>query len=334
VDIFNDIVGQDKALSFLKNNLEHGTTGHAYLFTGPDGVGKRATAVRLAAALNCPDGGCGACASCAKVAAGSHPDVQTVSPTGNTLKIDQVRELARAIGLKPFEGEFKVYVVEDAHLMTTEAANALLKNLEEPPGYVVFVLTAPGADGLLPTIVSRCQEVAFTALRPTTLMALLTSEGASADRAEIAAALAGGSVAKAKRLASDNAAGDVRAIVLDRIEEIGRGSVIDCFEAKEALQPLIKEHGKDGGLPVEAEALEIMSSWYRDIVVYQATHDDGLLINRDRRDAITNAAAGTDPAAAAQALEILTKTGQAMRTNANKELLLEYALLAVNGVFV
>lgn len=330
MEVFNDIVGQDKTLSFLKNILELGTPSHAYLFTGPDGVGRCATALNFAAALNCVDGGCGRCPACVKVRAGAHPDVEIIRAAGNTVKIEQIRGIGRTIGLKPFEGSFKVYVIEDAHLMTTEAANALLKNLEEPPAYVVFILTAPGADGLLPTIVSRCQELNFKALPPALVESILVKEGVSPDRAELAAALAGGSVGKGKLLAGDNSAGDVRAIMLDRIEEIERGSAVDCLAVKEALQPLIKEQSK-GSLPVEAEALEILSSWYRDLLVYLATGDWDLIINKDRRDSIEREAALTDSARAASRLDILTKTSRAMRTNASKELLLEYALLAVNG---
>lgn len=332
MNIFNDILGQDKALSFLKNILEHGTASHAYLFTGPDGVGKRTTAIGFAAALNCAGKGCGTCSVCSKVINGAHPDVEIIRPTGSSLKIEQIRAIGHAIGLKPFEGLCKVYIVEDAHLMTVEAANALLKNLEEPPAYVAFILTAPGADGLLPTIRSRCQEISFRAVPPDLVRALLVKDGVAADEAAIASALAGGSVGKAKRLARGGAAGDVRAIILDRVEDIGSGSVIDVFAAKDALAPLAKEKDKTDGLVVEAEALEILSSWYRDIIVYRETGDATLLVNQDRGEQLAQAAVRIEAPAAAHVLDILTQAGAALRTNANKDLVLEEALLAVNGV--
>ena len=328
--IFNDIVGQEKAISFLENILEHGTASHAYLFTGPDGVGKRTTAVSVAAALNCAQDGCGSCAVCMKIKNGAHPDVESIKPAGNSLKIEQIREIGQSIGLKPFEGKRKVYIIEDAHLMTVEAANALLKNLEEPPAYAAFILTAAGADSLLPTIRSRCQEVVFRAVPPRVIQSVLLAAGAEDDAAEIATALSGGSVGKAKRLVIGGAAGDIRAIILDRAAEISEGSIIDVFAAKDALLPLAKEKDKGDGSSIEAEALAILGSWYRDLIVLRETGNESLLINKDRASQLTLAAERISSANAAAALDILARAGDALRTNANKDLVLEEALLAIN----
>ncbi len=331
LDVFKDIVGQNKAVSFLENILEHGTASHAYLFTGPDGVGKRTAAISVAAALNCAHDGCGSCPVCVKIRNGAHPDVESIRPAGNSLKIDQIRGIGQSIGLRPFEGARKVYIIEDAHLMTVEAANALLKNLEEPPPYVAFILTAPGADSLLPTIQSRCQEVVFRAVPPRFIQTLLLAEGAAADEAEIAMALSGGSVGKAKRILLGGASGDLRTMILDRAVEIGEGNIIDVFAAKDALALLVKEKDKGEGLSVETEALVILGSWYRDLIVLRETSDVSLLINKDREPQLAQAAERISSDKAAAALDILTRAGAALRTNANKDLVFEEALLAVNS---
>jgi DNA polymerase-3 subunit delta' len=160
---FNDIIGHDRPVQVLKRALAGGTVAHAYLFSGDEGIGKRMTARALAAAVNClergPEGGCGTCPSCRKVAAGSHPDVHLLAPDGAEIKIDQIREVQSDLSLCPFEGAKKVLIVDGAETMNDASSNALLKTLEEPPGETVIILVTSRPQGLLPTIRSRCQEV-------------------------------------------------------------------------------------------------------------------------------------------------------------------------------
>jgi DNA polymerase III subunit delta' len=330
LDLFNDIVGQDKAVSFLVKTLEAGNGSHAYLFSGPEGVGKRGAAIAYAAALNCDGGGCGVCLSCRKSLAATHPDVEVITPDGRSLKIEQIREIGKTIGLKPFEGRSKVYVIQEAHLMTTEAQNALLKNLEEPPGYVVFILTAPGADTLLPTIVSRCQEVSFSSVRPSLIRGILEKAGIDTDKAETLAALSGGSAGRALRMAGDGRAGDVRGVIMDNIRAISAGDIFTVFQVKDLIMPMVKEKEKTEGPAASAEVVAILSSWYRDLIVWRETGDESLIINKDMKKEIAAAAeqAGDAPAAALTALQT---AAEAFRTNANRELLTEYALLSVSG---
>jgi DNA polymerase III subunit delta' len=166
--IFADLLGQEKAKVLLGRSLAAGRTPHAYLFRGPDGVGKRLFARRVAAILNCrqtSDGAaCGICPSCRKFRSGNHPDFIVISPEQGSIKIDRIRELIRALSYPPYESAVRVVVLEDIHTMRREAANSLLKTLEEPPENNLLILTVESSKGILPTISSRCQCIPFFAL--------------------------------------------------------------------------------------------------------------------------------------------------------------------------
>src|SRR5512136_168368 len=182
---FSEIIGQDRAVDALRAALRRGGLHHAYLFAGPEGVGKGMAARLLAQAANCErdDGdACGACPPCRKIARGVHPDVLIVErerdmaragrwePKGGRtpsrdIVVDQVRELVdRRLSLRRFEGRRRVVVVDPADAMNPQAQNAILKTLEEPPPDTTLVLVASGADALLPTVRSRCLRLAFSPL--------------------------------------------------------------------------------------------------------------------------------------------------------------------------
>lgn len=162
------ILGQDHAIRLLQRAIAHERLAHAYLLRGPNGVGKRTTALAMASRLLCrrPSGysGCGACPSCHKLTSGNHPDLLVVRPEGAGIKIDQIRRLKEAVTFPPLESDLRVILLEEVHTMRREAANSLLKLLEEPPPGNLMLLSASEGEYLLPTILSRCQVVAFHGL--------------------------------------------------------------------------------------------------------------------------------------------------------------------------
>lgn len=165
------VIGQSRAVSLLQRSLEKDVLAHAYLFTGPPHVGKMTLALNLAQALNCQEDAppCGQCRSCQKIAQGKHADVQTIgllsTPDAGEVKtraeisIDQIRQLQHSASLPPFEGQYKVFIIDGAELLSTEAANCLLKTLEEPVGRVLFVLLTTNSSLLPETVISRCQRL-------------------------------------------------------------------------------------------------------------------------------------------------------------------------------
>ena len=205
------LVGQEVAVASLKSALSSDSPGHAWLFAGPEGVGRRPAAMAFAAAMNCDvsTSGCGECASCMKVLRGAHPDVHLIVPEGQQILVDQIRGSSSERGVipeasrSPLEGRTKVFIFEDAAQLNPSAANALLKILEEPPADVVFLLVTADPDMLLETVVSRCRRIDFVPLGPQAIRTVLEEHhGIDAERAAWAARL-GGNLARALRLTFD-----------------------------------------------------------------------------------------------------------------------------------
>jgi len=161
---FGDLVGQEPVIRTLKNALSSGKLAHAYLFTGPRGTGKTSTARLLAKTINCsaPVNGepCNVCEQCREITAGNSFNVIEIDAASNR-GIDSIRDLREKVMMPPSTGKYKVYVLDEAHMLTTEAFNALLKTLEEPPPYAVFVLATTDVHKMLPTVLSRCQRFDF-----------------------------------------------------------------------------------------------------------------------------------------------------------------------------
>ena len=200
---FRGLSGQDHATSLLRRAVASRHVPHAYLFEGPDGVGKRSAALGLALALTCqvePGEGCGACDSCRRIEGGLHPDVPTFSAETTQIVIEQAQTIVAMASSRPHEAAARVIIIDDADRLNVSAANCLLKTLEEPgPGtHLVLVTSVP--DRILPTIRSRVQRIRFRALPADTLVALLTrAHAVEPRRAAVAAALADGSVTRALR---------------------------------------------------------------------------------------------------------------------------------------
>jgi len=195
---FGDILGQERALRVLRKALASNRLAHAYLFYGPPGVGKKYTAMQFVKALYCTTShtdACDTCTACRKVAAGHHPDTMCILAEDTSIKIEQVRALQRHLSYKPYENQRTTVIIDGGELLTSPAANALLKTLEEPPANALLLLLTGNKDALPLTITSRCQSVPFRPLAPADLRTLLERQGIPAETAAIAAPLLGGRLA-------------------------------------------------------------------------------------------------------------------------------------------
>lgn len=161
---FEEVAGQKHIIRTLKNALATNKIGHAYLFCGPRGTGKTTMAKLFAKALNCEEGlghQCNVCSNCIEITEGSHPDVIEIDAASNN-GVEQVRDLIDKVNYLPLKGKYKVYIIDEVHMMTTSAFNALLKTIEEPPAHVIFILATTEPHSIIPTILSRCQRYDFT----------------------------------------------------------------------------------------------------------------------------------------------------------------------------
>jgi DNA polymerase-3 subunit delta' len=207
VSAWDQVLGQAYAVRVLSAALEAGRPASAYLFFGPSGCGKKTAAKALGQALFCtlePGLGCGDCGACKRVAGNRHPDYIAIAPQGSSFKVEQVRELLKEASLRPYEAPRRLLVLDKVELMSAEAANALLKVLEEPNASLVFVLVTTSRAKILPTIASRCQALRFGPLPERVLAGLLKShKGLDEAAARSLAGLSGGSIRVAERLSGE-----------------------------------------------------------------------------------------------------------------------------------
>lgn len=235
--VWRDVVGQPTAVAELQHAVANpGSMTHAWLFTGPPGSGRSVAARAFAAALQCPDGGDGTCHACRTVLAGTHADVRLVVPEGLSIGVKEMRGVIGLAGRAPSQGRFQVVVVEDADRMTEQAANALLKMLEEPPPRTVFLLCAPSLhpDDVSVTIRSRCRVVSLrTPPAEAISEVLVRRDGVDPALAAWSASASGGHIGRARRLARDDEARASRKAVLD--VPLALSSLAACLQAADGL---------------------------------------------------------------------------------------------------
>ena len=221
---------------FLARAVTEGRLSHAYLFLGAPGAGKTEAALALAQCIVCPNGGDGSCDECIRVRHRTHPDVRVVEPESATgYLVEQVRELIEDVPMAPVRGHAKVYIVTNAGLLRREAANALLKTIEEPPAGVTFILVGRTVDAILPTIVSRCQRVQFRVVSPdVAIRSVQRAAGASETEARIALSVAG-TPERARVFLRSSERRQVRRLMVRTIGELAHDDEWDVLCAAEAL---------------------------------------------------------------------------------------------------
>lgn len=333
-----DIIGQDKPIEIIKGYFRHGRLGGSYLFSGPEGIGKSLVAGELAKLINCYDNksgdSCGRCGSCVKIDKGFHPDVHWVSvnayganaveDAGDSIKIEQVRQLKKDIYLRPYEAKIKTFIMDDADKLTLEAANALLKILEEPPRDSLIILVTSKPQLLPETIVSRCQRLKFAALGKDTLREALKNDyGLDLPLSHYLAYFCEGRLGMALRLK-------------DQDPLLNKNKIIDYF-----MLPLRYGSGYAGssqGYPDSefkkqtiAESFDVLASWFRDIYFIKIGMPHTQLINIDRKNDLINAMGRYSPAQLDSILNFLSDAALYLEQNVNQKLLLNNLRMALQA---
>ncbi|MFX4262896.1 DNA polymerase III subunit delta' [Pelotomaculum propionicicum] len=324
--LLQEIVGHKQSVKILFKAVAGGRVAHAYLFAGPEGVGKETTALSFARALLCssPTGGdaCGVCRECRQVSGGNHPDFSLVEPSGSSIKIEQVREIQRRAPYRPYQGGRKVFLIRQAEAMTAEAANCILKTLEEPPADTVFILVSARPQLLLPTILSRCQAIYFKGMAASEIIhGLVTLKGISGEEARLYASLAGGSMGRALSYASGS-------LLSDRDEANALAGALRQCGPLEAVEMAEKASESK---PRALFTLDTLACWYRDLMVCREAGDAGCLYNTDRVDSIKKEAGQYDTARILEIIEEIESTRRKIEVNANTRLALETLFLHLSG---
>lgn len=297
---FGQIIGQKRAITFLKQALARGKIPHAYLFAGQSGVGKTCTAVALTRAINCVEKqneeGCGRCKSCRLITAWTFPDLVFIEPDGQNVKIEQIRELNRALSFKPTSGRYRVSIISRAETMTEEAANSLLKSLEEPPPNNVLILEVPEPLAILPTIFSRCQKILFRPIPVERVRDWLVEEkGVERGQASLLAKISEGSLGRAM----DMSEGDFlkkredhisSLIQLPSLSDERLLEMASEFSGREKKGSKKRPETGDLGL---GDVLSIWKTWYRDLLISKEGCREDLLINKDFSQKLKNISKST-----------------------------------------
>lgn len=330
--LWTDIRGQDRAKTILERALETGRVHHAYLFAGLRGVGKFTTAMAFSAIVNCKErdpevfeDACGECRSCRKIAEGYHPDVMSIAPEGGSsrIKIDQIRDLQEESAKQPHEARYRMVVIDGAHEMTTEAANALLKTLEEPSTRMRLILVTDQAHRLLETIISRCQELRFSGLAPDEIVEILREELADDgdvdempddETLELAAQYGEGSVGRSLAILTSGMLGQRRELL---------DAVLDCPPDRPAEMLDLADDLGGGSRDELARQLDVLKLFFRDLMLYKATDETDEIVNRDLTDRVADYATRFSTTELTDILEHLLGAQRDLDRQVNAQFLIE-----------
>jgi DNA polymerase-3 subunit delta' len=314
-----DIAGHRNEVASLRSAVTSGQAAHAYMFAGVKGIGKARLARLFAQALLCEsspsEAPCGSCRSCLRVDHGNHPDLHWLTPIGSSFRIDQVRAMQAQISRRPYEGRYKICVLDDAETLTEQAQNSMLKVLEEPPGNGILLLIVHRPAAILPTIHSRCQTVSMRPVATEVITQwLLNRCDITPQQAALLAALSGGRPGVALDL-------EAEAVIADR-DRVASWSIALRRDRLKAVWPIASE------LEVEKDLddwLGMMMTWFRD--VWHRFLDPELPVtNIDAIEQLDEEAAGWQTAAL-QALVAIGEARRALSRNGQKRLVLDVMLM-------
>ncbi|MDH3444755.1 MAG: DNA polymerase III subunit delta' [Deltaproteobacteria bacterium] len=322
---FAGIIGQGRQLEILRLALAKDRLHHAYLFTGPEGVGKRCTALALALAIHCVEKNgdyCGRCVECERIKDRNHPDVRMVEPLEGKkeISIQQIRDVEKELRYRSFSGGRKITIIDPATLLNSASQNALLKTLEEPPDNSLLILIAASAGALLPTLRSRCLQLSFGPLPRNLIAGFLVSEKSMKPKdAEILAALSAGSLGAALEMDGEDLR-ERRRVWVGILAALRAGDYRGAMDAAEVLGV-----SRDEAL----DFLQWAESWYRDLMIHGLRGDAEGVVNLDM---LTELQRGSAQAVLERLLSSAADAAGAakkIQRNLNRRMVLEQFLFGV-----
>lgn len=366
-DVFDGIFGQPRVREFFRASIASGRVSHAYLFTGPAGSNKTAAAYAFAQALLCKNNGCRTCDDCKRIERRKHPDVHFYAPEGaQGYLIEQIREIISSVSLAPIRAQGKVYILDRVDLLGVKAANAFLKTLEEPVPGVTFILLGRTREGVLPTIVSRCQVVPFRHIPALEAAGILSQKtGVTPQQARIAIEACNGSITRSITFAKSAERSEFRARIMEVLANLPLADARDVLEyaaelierakapldnvrtqqseelaesadflTKAALKQVELRHKRTLTMATKEslnQMTSIIRSWLRDVLMI-ASGTPELVINVDQRQALEIAAQKVTPAGIMSALREAYKTDEALSYNVSPETCLDALLFSIREV--
>ncbi len=368
--LWGSYVGNSQTIQYLKGLSRNRNLGQVYLFYGPEGVGKHTASIFLAASVICPNQGCGQCLDCKQIFQGINPNVFDISPEGNFLTIGQIREIQHELSLKSVAERVRFVIIDGADRLKMEAANALLKTIEEPPPKTVFLLLTSRPDLVLPTIISRSQRVIFRASSPEEVSKTLQiNQKAEKEKAILAAKISGGLYGRALTYLNDEWQEKKRIFLLDILINIKEIDSLEIADRAEQLVKLIqkpaevlkKKHKKEIAVYIDEmgggdrslikrmelkqkrnqnklinqgqeEIAQISFSWYRDLLAARNTAESSFFINMDYLSDLKKKAAVLNDSQSIKALETINKAREKFLFNVNVQLGIEALLLRLKQI--
>lgn len=366
-DVFDGIFGQPRVREFFRASIASGRVSHAYLFTGPAGSNKTAAAYAFAQAILCKNHGCRTCDDCKRIERRKHPDVHFYSPEGaQGYLIEQIREIISGVALAPIRAQGKVYILDRVDLLGVSAANAFLKTLEEPMPGITFILLGRTREGVLPTIVSRCQVVPFRHIPALEAAGILSQKtGVTPQQARIAIEACNGSITRAIVFAKSAERAEFRARIMEVLANLPLSDERDVLEyaaelierakapldnvrtqqseelaesadflTKSALKQVELRHKRTLTMATRNslnQMTSIIRSWLRDVLMI-ASGTPELVINVDQKRALEIAAQKVTPVGIMDALREAYKTDEALSYNVSPETCLDALLFSIREV--
>lgn len=327
---FKGIIGHKDVVAHLENAIRTGKVSHAYILSGEKGSGKKTIARVFARALNCESDAekpCESCHSCRQALGGNHPDIVEVThDKPNSISVDDIRQqVVDDVPVRPYSGQYKVYIISDAEKMTQQAQNALLKTIEEPPQYVVILLLATSASALLPTILSRCVMLNTKPVPDDQVRSYLMEHAQVPDyQADICVAFAQGNIGKAVQLATSENFNEIKAAaihLLTHVQDMDISEITTAVKAVAEFKVDIRDY------------LDILAVWYRDVLYFKATNDANDIIFREYLRAIKEQTKRSSYEGIEQILSGIQKAKERLTANVNFDLTMEllFLLIKENG---